>query len=288
MQHFSSHLHTLGLILALEILSGQAPEVLSAELRPATLDAFARYVQVTEARVERELVRPGAFLYVDGLAEPRRAQVLAALKRGEIFMERLQTLDASGREIRVPDGLVHHWFGAVFVPGASLEQALNLVEDYDRHQNIYKPEVVRSRLVSRNGDDFKIFYRLRKKKVITVTLNTDHDVHYTRFDATRWHSRSYTTRVAEVENADRRDEREKPIGRDGGFLWRMNSYWRFEEREGGVFVESESISLSRDIPFGLGVIIKPFITGIPKESLQMTLGSTRSALLAKAAAAQPR
>ncbi len=274
-------LRALGFLVAVEVLAGQVPEVLSADLKPEILEGFTRYSQATEARVETELRRPGAFLYVEGLAEPQREKVLGALKRGEMYMERLKTLDPSGREIRTRGGLIHHWMGAVFISGATLRQTLDLVEDYDHHQDIYKPEMVRSRLLSRNGNDFKIFYRLRKHKVITVTLNTKHDVHYIPVDSTHCHSLSYSTRIAEIENADRPDEREKPVGHDGGFLWGINSWWRFEERDGGVYVECESVSLTRDIPTGLGWLIRPFITGIPKESLQMTLGSTRSALLAR-------
>jgi hypothetical protein len=270
----------LGILLALQLLGARTSEVMSAELRPKTVEAFARYVQLTEARINGEVSQAEKFLYVDGLPQPRRSQVLAALKRGEIFMERLQTLDASGRKIEAPEAIIHHWLGAVFVPGANLQQTIALVQDYNRHQDIYKPEVVRSRLLSHQGNDFTIYYRLRKKKVITVTLNTNHEVHYFPVDSTRWYSRSYSTRIAQVENADTPNEREKPIGHDGGFLWRINSYWKFEEKDGGVYIECESISLTRDIPTGLGWLIRPFVASIPKESLEMTMGSTRAALAA--------
>jgi hypothetical protein len=281
MTQLSAFFRTSGLLLTLNLLAPQAPEVLSAELKPKTLEVFSQYVQLTESRIQSELVRPGAFLYIEGLSEPRRSEVLALLERGDVYMEQLRVRDSSGAELDPPHGIIHHWVGAVFIPRANLRQTLDLVEDYDHHQDIYKPEVVRSRLVLRDGNDFRIYYRLRKKKVITVTLNTDHDVHYFPVDATHCYSRSYSTRIAEVANADQPGEHEKPVGHDGGFLWRMNSYWRFEERGGGVFVECESISLTRDIPTGLGWLIRPFITGIPRESLQMTMGSTRAALLAR-------
>ena len=45
-------------------------------------------------------------------------------------------------------------------------------EDYNRRKDIYKPEVIDSRLIGRNGDDFQIYMRLLKKKVITVVLDT--------------------------------------------------------------------------------------------------------------------
>ncbi len=271
-------LEFLGLVL---ISPWGARIAFAADLRPQALETFNRYVRATEARIDRELARSGAMLYVEGLLEPSRARAFALLKRGDIYMERLKTLGPSERELRAPRALIHHWMGAVFIPDVTLQQVLDFVEDYDHHSRCYQPEMVRSKLLGHNGNDFRIFYRLRKHKVITVTLNTEHEVHYTLVDRAHAYSRSYSTRIAEVEDADRPGEHEKPAGHDGGFLWRINSYWRFEERDGGVFVECESVSLTRDIPTGLGWLIGPFITSIPKESLEFTLGSTRSALLAR-------
>jgi hypothetical protein len=125
---------------------------------------------------------------------------------------------------------------------------------------------------------------LRKHKVITVTLNTLHDVEYFRVDDRHWHSRSVATRIAEVADAGESGEHELPVGNDSGFLWRMDSWWRYEQVEGGVIIESESVSLTRDIPTGLGWLIGPFVTSIPKESLRMMLENTRMALGARAAA----
>jgi hypothetical protein len=276
---------SLALLMPLAFLNPLPVEVLNVDLKPSTVDAFDRYIQATESRIQRELSRPGAFLYVKGLPQPQGSQVLSALKNAEIYIDQLVTRDASGHPIEAPDGIIHHWIGAVFIPGATLSQTLALVQDYNRHRDIYKPEVVRSRLISRSGNEFKVYYRLRKKKVITVTLNTEHEVNYFPIDKFRCHSRSTATRIAEVVDANTPDEHEKPVGHDGGFLWRMNSYWRFEQKDGGVYVECESVSLTRDIPTGLGWMIRPFITGIPKESLRMTLDSTRSALEGQAQAA---
>ena len=263
-------------------------EALSTELKPATLSAFQKYVAATEARIDNELKTPSSFLYIDGLPEAGRRNAYDVMKRSEVFMERLKTLDQAGHELKVPDGLIHHWLGVVFIPGTTLSQVLALVQDYDRHQYIYKPEVLRSKLVSRSGNDFKLFYRLRKKKIITVTLNTDHDVHYYPMDATHCHSRSYATRIQEVTDADEPTEKQKPVGQDNGFLWRLNSYWKFEQKDGGIYIECESISLTRSIPLIVSPIIKPFVTEIPKESLEMTMGSTRRVLLEEAESKQAR
>jgi hypothetical protein len=270
----------LALLVALQLPGVRTRGVMNAELKPETLQAFDRYAQLTEARIKGEVSQTEKFLYVDGLPPERRSQVVAALERGEIFMARLQTLDASGQETRAPNAIIHHWLATVFIPAANLQQTIALMEDYNRHQDIYKPEVARSRLLRRQGDDFQIYYRLRKKKIVSITLNTNHDIHYFPVDAQHWYSRSYSTRIAEVVDADTPNEHEKPVGHDGGFLWRINSYWKFEEKDGGMYIECESISLTRDIPAGLAWLIKPFVTSIPKESLQMTMGSTRAALAA--------
>ena len=271
---------TLAFVLLLGASSPQTPNVMSADLEPQTLEAFNRYIQATEARIDKEVTRPGVFLYLEGLPEPKCSEALAST-RSDIYMDRLETHDASGSAIEAPDGLIHHWIGAVFIPGATLGQVLDLAQDYNHHQDVYKPEVVRSQLIHHEGNNYQIYYRLRKKKVITVTLNTNHDVQYFPMDATHCRSRSVATRIAEVADAGQPGEHEKPIGHDGGFLWRMNSYWRFEEKDAGVYVEVESISLTRDIPTGLGWLIRPFVTSIPRESLLMTLGSTRTAIEAR-------
>jgi hypothetical protein len=269
---------TLALILFLGAPLAQPADIMNVNLEPQTLEAFNRYIRATEARINKEVTRPGAFLYIEGLPESKRAEILSSLHKGDIYMDRLQTQDASGSDITAPDALVHHWIGDVFIPGASLRQVLSVVEDYDHHADIYKPEVVRSRLLHHDGNNYQIFYRLRKKKIITITLDTNHDVQYFPIDATHCRSQSIATRIAEVVDADQPGEHEKPVGHDGGFLWKLNSYWRFEEKDGGVYVEVESISLTRDIPTGLGWLIGPFVTSIPRESLHMTLDSTRSAL----------
>ena len=244
------------------------PGVLTVELKPATLEDFQNYMRTAEARLERQARGP-AFLWVDGSPERKRQ-----VREGKALAE-----PWTGKgDVEIKDGLIHDWVGAVFIPGATLEKTLALVENYDNHKNIYKPEVVDSRIVSRDGNDFKIFLRLLKKQILTVVLNTSHDVRYFPAGEKRWYSRSYSTKIAEVDKPGAAGERELPPGKDHGFLWRLNSFWRFEERDGGVYVECEAISLTRDVPTGLGFLINPIIRSLPKDSLVNTLRATRQAL----------
>ncbi len=268
------------LVLVLSPVCRATGEPPAPRLRSETSVAFEHYVQETEARNDEELKKGSPFLSVDSLPEPRRAEAYAELRRGEVKMERLETRDA-GRKIVCPHGLIHHWVGLVFIAGATVDDVLGVLQDYDRHSSYYAPEVERSRLESRDGEHFRVFLRFRRHKVITVVLNTEHDVRYVRDSATRAHSRSSAIRVAQVENAGHSDEREKPVENDDAFLWKMETWWRIEERDGGSYVQSEVASLTRDIPTGLGWLIGPFVTSIPRESLTFTLEATRRAVEAR-------
>jgi hypothetical protein len=255
----------------------------TAELRPETLAAFERYVHQAEGRMEEELRAGDPFLLPDGWSTERRDQAYQQLRRGEMTIE-----SNGGAEAHVPHGLIHHWAGIVFIPSATLDQTLALIQDYDRHQDVYSPEVLRSRLIQRRDDDFQIFLRLKKHKVTTVVLDTEYDVHFARLDAHRAYSRSHSARITEVQNPGSREERDLPPGNDHGFLWALDTYWRFLEVEDGVFVQCEAISLTRDVPTGLGWLIGPFVQSIPRESLAFTLATTRNAVAARQAAIASR
>ncbi|SPE27395.1 conserved hypothetical protein [Candidatus Sulfopaludibacter sp. SbA6] len=246
---------------------GQAAE--TVQLKQDTLLAYAEHIREAEAAMERTLRADDPFLWSDGCAE-RTRQAGSGLTIAELW--------SGKRPIKVPDGLIHDWIGATRIGGTTIEKALALVQDYDNHKNVYKPEVIDSKLISRHGDDFQIYLRLLKKKIITVVLDTDHDVHYSRVDSTRACCRSSTTRIAEVEDAGKPTERARPPDTGYGFLWRLNSYWRFLERDGSVYVECRAISLTRNVPKGLGWMIEPIVEKLPRESLRATLEATRRAL----------
>jgi hypothetical protein len=249
-----------------------------AKLHAETVAAFDRYMHLTEERNEAERKRGSALLWIDSLAEAQRSDAYAALKRGDVEIHQLTSLD-KGNPIVCPGGMIHHWVGVVFIPGAKLDDVLGVLEDYDHQSTIYSPDVERSKIESHDGDHFRVFLRFRRHKVITVVLDTEHDIRYFHDAPGHAHSRSSAVRIAEVENPGKSDEHEKQPGDDGGFLWRMETWWRMEERDGGVYVQSEAASLTRDIPTGLGWLVGPFVTSIPKETLVFTLEATRKAVL---------
>ena len=241
------------------------------QLKPQTLRAFDAYIRKAEAEMNQTLLSSKSFLWAE--ADSERAQ---QVRRGQIVAE----FWSGQGPVKVPSGLIHDWIGAAFLPATNIKQTLALIQDYDNHKNIYKPEVIDSKLASHRNNDFQIYLRLLKKKILTVVLDTDHAVHYRALNPTRWACRSYTTRISEVENSGSTNEKVLPPDTGYGFLWRLNTYWRFQERDAGVCIECRAISLSRDVPFGLGWIIEPIIEKLPKESLIATLECTRVALCA--------
>ena len=186
-------------------------------LQPQTLAAFDSYIREAETEMEQTLLGGGSFVWSDANSE--RAQ---QIHRGQIGA---QFWSGQG-PIKIPNGLIHDWIGAAFLPASNLAQTLALIQDYDNHKNIYKPEVIDSRLISRHHNDFQIYLRLLKEKILTLILDTDHEVHYSSVDPTRWICRSHTTRIAEVQNAGNPKETVLPPDTGYGFLWRLFSYWR--------------------------------------------------------------
>lgn len=229
--------------------------------KPETQAAFDRYIAAAESRIQAEQSSADKFLLIDRYAVPDRQRALAQLRKGEVLVE-----PVGKTPLEIPGGLIHDWIGTAFLPGAKIAQVLALVQDYDHLVRYYSPDVEESRLIAHHGDDYQIFMRLRKHKVITVVLDTDYDVHYGALDAGHHFSDSRSTKISEAD------------GGDHGFLWRLDSYWRFVQVEDGVIVQCEAISLTRDIPTGLGWMIGPFVTSIPRESLEFTMTATRNAV----------
>jgi hypothetical protein len=254
----------------------------ATDLKPEAAQGFDQYILLTTDRMKRDLEPGGAFLWADSLREPRRSDVLARLAKGEEVSEKLKTADPSGHA-STPAAQIHHWIGTIFIPGVTLKQVLAVLQDYDRHAEYFTPDVAQSRTIEHRGGDFKIFYRLKKKKILTVILDAEFDVHYRNLDPRRAESDSFSTRIAQVENAGEAAEHELPPGKDNGFLWRLNSYWRYFDSGRGVYVQCAAISLTRDIPAGLGLLIDPMIERVPRESLEFTLQSARAAVLRQAA-----
>jgi len=249
----------------------------AAELHQKTAAAFDHYVALSETKIDASLNDNRGFLWADRLPPEQRATILARLSAGHIVIERAETLE-NGKTIAIPGGLIHDWIGTVFIPGATSRQTLALVEDYDHQSEYYRPRVLASKILWHEGNDYRVYLRLYEKKVLTCVLDTRHDVHYSIIDQSHAWSRSRSTQIREVAAWGKPGEGDLPAGHDDGYLWRMNTYWRFEQKDGGTYVECRSISLTRDIPKGVGWLISGYVESIPRESLEFTLDTTKKVL----------
>ena len=263
--------------LVVAIMLAITNSVPAAELHQKTAAAFDHYVALSETKIDASLNDNRGFLWADRLPPEQRATILARLSAGHIVIERAETLE-NGKTIAIPGGLIHDWIGTVFIPGATSRQTLALVEDYDHQSEYYRPRVLASKILWHEGNDYRVYLRLYEKKVLTCVLDTRHDVHYSIIDQSHAWSRSRSTQIREVATWGKPGEGDLPAGHDDGYLWRMNTYWRFEQKDGGTYVECRSISLTRDIPKGVGWLISGYVESIPRESLEFTLDTTKKVL----------
>jgi hypothetical protein len=192
-----------------------------------------------------------------------------------VIVTRGAARDASSNEVAVSGGLVNHWRGTVFVPHTKLDEMLKVLQEpqSDKHK---QEDVLSSRVVSRDGDTQKVYLRLRRTKFVTVVYDTEYDVEYRRIGTDRAWSNSISTKVVEIENAGTPQERALPEGNDSGYMWRLNSYWRYKQLDDGVLVEIESLTLSRSLPMLIGPLIRPIVTSTARESMTRTLSSVRA------------
>jgi hypothetical protein len=274
---------TRAVSLPLVLVSSLAFSTEAAELRKQTADEFQKYVGHTESRMQGELVDPSIFLYLDTLPEKQKESMRARLLSGVIVIDPIRTRH-NGGEIEVSDGLVHHWLATAFVPGGSRDQAMALAQDYSKHPQLYTPDVQQAKVLSQSGEHFSVYFRFYRKAIVTAVYNTEFTADYFRPDAKRGYCISRAVRIAELENPGKPDEREYPVGNDHGYMWRLNLYTRFVERDNGVYIQIEFLALSRTVPAIFAWLVNPYVRSVPREYLANYLVTTRTALTAKPAA----
>jgi len=263
-------------LLLLVALAEPAAPLRAADLKPATVTVYEQYLQAAEAQIARRRAA-GRPLYIENLPATERERVLAEIKRGEIHAAPVDVRDANGKALDIPDGLVTHWVGTAFISRATLDETMDVMFNYERYRETYKPEIVESRLLSRGDGDLKVYMRLQKKTSwVSATYDCDFDVHYRRADEGHAYSETRAIRIQQIENAGRPDEHKDPIGHGNGYLWGINTFWSVEQQTGGVIIEWESITLSREIPFLLRWVARPYIAHLARETVTDMLTNTRA------------
>ena len=238
-----------------------------AEPSAAATAGFNTYINGVEARLVQQHRAPASFVAASQQNEPR-------LRRGELIVERLTP--AAGPTL--PGAMLHHWRGTAFAPGATAADFERLMRNFNAYPRYYAPQVVQAKVLGADHDRMWARMRVRQRHVITVVMDTSYEIAFGRLDARHGFSASRSTRIDEIDAPGTAAEHALNPGQEHGFLWRLNTYWSYEERDGGLYMQIESVSLSRSIPTGLGWAVGPFVESVPRESLEFTLRSTCNAL----------
>lgn len=264
-----------------------AEPVVASRLQPHTVAAWQKYEKVVDERHKSVTASTQPFFAHDAFKrDPAWRQ---AVTNGAINMFQPDVPGPGAEAIDVPDGKIHHWVGAMFVRGATVEGVLRtLQQNAGKEAGTYK-EVIDSRLLDRNGNTLRVYMKIERDATITtVTYNTEHQVEYRTLGNARATNRSTATRIAELTGAGTPEEHEKEPGNDSGYLWRLNAYWRYEQVPGGVLIECESVSLSRSVPLLVRPLVNPIANRLARESLESTLTTLRTVLASGRKAAAQR
>jgi hypothetical protein len=259
------------MLAALMLLSWPA-RVAAADLKPKTIEAWDTYLHAAKARNDKHVADGTPFLSID--AEPAGS---AKLLQGEIIVSPA----APNVPVKVPSGLIHDWTGAIFIPNASIGDVMRVVRDYDHYQAVYRPNVVGSKAIETGECEDRFSMVIMNKSFFAKNaLDTDYRTRFVRVDGQHWYSTSETTRLQEVADYGGASQHLLPEDQGKGIIWRLYSFARYEERDGGVYVELEAIALSRDIPPTLRWVVDPIVRRVSRSSLTTSLQQTADAVRA--------
>ncbi len=263
-------LHWKSVALAMLALIAPGKPAWSADLKTGTVQAWDAYIQVAQSRMKERLDGAKPFLWVQ-----ESEQRMRFLRAGGIPVE------AIGDGITaVEGGLIHDWIGAVFVPGVSGDEVWATLDDYDEYRRFYKPTVIDSRLLARDANKRRFSMKWAKRVSLwTNAIDADYESSYFRPRPDEWWSVSRSTRIQEIKNRGRADERLLPVGTGAGYIWRLFSIMRMVELDGGVVIELEAIVLSRGIPAEFAWLVNPIVNRLSRSALLTTLTQTKQAVM---------
>ncbi len=237
-------------------------------LEPQTLKAWNDYIQAVNTQMQQRASGATSFMWLD--EAPGRRE---AVRRGETVVQ-------PAREdgvIKVPHGLIYDWVGAVFMPNATVHGVFKVLNEFDRYDQFYDPTVTNVKVIQNAGNSQIFSMVLVDKTPIGITaMEAEYNSHSSCVDQKRCYGTIYSTRIQQIVGYGGSGEHKLPP--DQGYLWRLYSVQRFEERDGGVYAEFEAIALSRDVPIELRWLIKPILEHVPRNSMVGTLEKTRTAV----------
>lgn len=251
------------LFLVLIVSSLQA-----AEPKREALQAWDEYIRIVNLHIAKSAAGTGQFLWTDESQDMARR-----VQRNEVVVANHNPED-------VPQGLIHDWVGAVFVPNVTLDRALSVVESYDRYDEFYKPLFSKCKVLERDGDQVKLnVIATQRAFSVTAAVETEDQVQVVRLSPNKVYITSNAVLVREIANYGQPTEHLFPENRRPGYVWREVTVQRLEARDGGVYVEWEMIVLSRGIPAPFRWLIKPLTDELPRKMMLDLLDETRTAVM---------
>jgi len=261
---------TSSVFLALVLFAAAPASAGASDLKPETLNAWNEYVRSVDSRMKDRLEGKTSFLWTDESADRRQR-----LRRGETPVS---PVPSHGTQ-KVPNGLIHHWIGGIFIPGATIDSLSTVLQNYSAYKDVYKPVVVDSKNLGCKPAEPR-FWMLWQTKIlfITAAIEGQYQAHHVQIDSRRGYDISDSIQVQEIENYGHAGQRLLPDGTGNGYIWRMHSIARYEQRGGGVDLELEAIVLTRDIPASVRWLVYPIVNHLSMNSLTTTLQQTRDAV----------
>jgi len=119
----------------------------------------------------------------------------------------------------------------------------------------------------------------RKVLFVSAALRGQYRVHDVTVNAHRGYNVAESVEIREFERYGHSDQHLLPAGTGNGFIWRIRSVARYEERDGGVYLELEAAALTRDVPGSVAWMVKPVVNHLSINSLTTTLHQTRDAVV---------
>ena len=268
----AKHVYLASLVLAFVALLSAPTPSMATDLKEQTLTAWDGYIGSACLRADVR-AKQAPFLRISEVPE-RRLRVHA----GETLVWR----EIGDHPATVPHGLVHHWMGAVFIPRATIADVLGVTRDYDRYPEIYKPAVIEANKIgtAENDDRFSMLL-MQKVLFVTAAVKGEYETRYVQMDAKRWYSISQSTRLQAIESFGQPDMRVLPPDQGPGYVWRLYTFTKFEQSDGGVYIEVEALGLSRNVPTLVRWLVDPIVEHLPRNSVYATLEETRDAVLAR-------
>ena len=255
--------------LALSILSSPAKAAV-VSLQPVTAQAWNEYLDSVRTQIDQRLTPGRPFLRIEETPSQREK-----IKSGEIVV--LPAIP--GVPKRVPSGLIHDWVGATFIPNVAIDDVLSVLRDYGKYKIFFRPNVIDSKPIVRDKSDDRFSMVLMNRTFFKkIALDSDYQASYIRVDEHRMYSISRTTRIREIADYGAPSQHLLPEDQGTGLIWRLFSISRFEERDGGLYLEIEAIALSRDIPGPIRFFAEPIVRRVSRDSLVTTLKQTEAAV----------